>query len=68
MHLQIEIYLVWAVADIFFIKFLKNLLFIPHGMQDLSSPTRIEPLLNPALAAQSLNYWTNREVPNSYLF
>ena len=32
-----------------------------HGMWDLTSPTRVEPA-PPAVEAQSLNYWTTREV------
>ena len=32
---------------------------MPHGMRDLSSPARNQ---TPALEAQSLNYWTTREV------
>ena len=33
-----------------------------HSMWDLSFPTRDQPE-HPALGAQSLNYWTTRDVP-----
>ena len=38
----------------------------PHGMWDLSSPTRDQPV-PPAVEAQSLNHWTARKVPKIYL-
>ena len=35
----------------------------PHGMRDLSSPTR-DRTHGPALEVQRLNHWTAREVPS----
>ena len=40
---------------------------LPHGMWDLSSPTRARTHA-PCVEAQSLNHWTSREVPYSLLF
>ena len=41
-------------------------LAVPHSMLDLSSPPGIK--LSPsALAAQSLNHWTTREIPQLFL-
>ena len=39
-----------------------SFLAAPHGMRDLSSPTRNEPE-PPAVEAQSPNHWTTREFP-----
>ena len=43
--------------------------FWPYGgaCRDLSSGTRIEPVL-PAVEAQSLNHWTAREFPIFHIF
>ena len=38
-----------------------------HGLWDLSSWTRGEPI-PPEVEAQSLNHWTGREVPSRVLF
>ena len=39
-----------------------SFLAVPHGMWDLSSPTRAETCA-PAMEVQNLNHWTTREVP-----
>ena len=47
----------------------KQLFFLaaPHGMWDLSFPTRIKPV-PPAVGAWSLNHWTTRELPRANKF
>ena len=45
-----------------FLFFFFFLLAAPHGMWDLSSPTR-DQTHAPAMEAQHLNHWTAREVP-----
>ena len=41
------------------------LLATPHGMRDLSSPTR-DRTRTPSTGRQSLNHWTAREVPGLF--
>ena len=48
---------VYFISSYFF-----NLLAALHSMWDLNTLTRIKPI-PPALAAWSLNHWTNREIP-----
>ena len=43
------------------------LVFWPHGMWDLSTPTR-DQTLTPCTGSQSLNGWTTREVPQHEVF
>ena len=52
------------IKHFFSLQFLSFLFFLaaPHGMWDLSFPTR-DWTSAPALEAQSLNHWTAREVP-----
>ena len=54
-----------AAHFLFLFFFFINFLATPHGMRDLSSPTR-DRTCAPAeevLEAQGLNHWTTREVP-----
>ena len=44
--------------SISFLKLKKKNLTVPHGMQDLSSPSGIEPA-PPAVEAQSPNHWSH---------
>ena len=45
------------------------MLDVPHGMWDLSSPTRDLNSLTVSLAVevQSLNHWPTREIPHKFL-
>ena len=45
-------------AHVFLVFFF---LVVPHGMWDLSSPSRLKPV-SPALRARNLNRWTSKEV------